>query len=61
MIIMINGIFNDLSCLHCEDERSLGLGLNTGRLRHEESVLTRNVVAMVGLHPQCVDHKQVLA
>ena len=43
---MIND--NDLSCLHCEDECSLGL--NTGRLRHEESVLTRNVLAMVGLH-----------
>ena len=54
---MIND--KDLSCLNSEDE--CALGLDTGRLGHEQSVLVGHVVAVVGLHPERVDDKQVLA
>ena len=51
---------NNLSWLNCEDECSLGL--NTGRFWHEQSVLTGDVMTlMVGLHPDSVDDKPVLA
>ena len=57
-------IDDNLSCLDCEDKCSLGL--NTRRLRHEQPVLTGDVMGLlvgllVGLHPDCVDDKQVLA